>query len=159
MAYPMGMGRRRGDVIVFRLPEAQLNSNGAPSDAETANAAMQGDGKMSDEILIKRVVGLPGDDVEIKGNTVYVNGGKLNEDYMTVPAERPYEAGYRYAYEKLFKVPQERVFVLGDNRNTSDDSRFWGTLKSKDIIGRFVRVLYNEGEHGPNDKRTVPSRP
>ncbi len=77
--------------------------------------------------LIKRVIGLPGDWVEIRDGAVYVNGEKLDEQYLdqvtlgTMPPRQ---------------VPEESIFVMGDNRRASNDSRAFGTVPFDDIIGK-----------------------
>jgi signal peptidase I len=97
-------GPRRGDVIVFKYP-------GEP-----------------DRDFIKRIIGVPGDTVEIKDDgLVYVNGHALAEPYEL---ERPNNS-YGPAV-----VPEGEYFVLGDNRNNSFDSRNWGFVPEKDIIGK-----------------------
>lgn len=84
-----------------------------------------------DEDMIKRVIGLPGETFEIKSGIVYVNGEALDEPYE---AEKP-----RNDFEKI-TVPENHLFVLGDNRNNSLDSRYWGALPIENVIGKaFVR--------------------
>jgi signal peptidase I len=96
-------GPRRGDVVVIHL-HAQ-----------------------SDELLIKRVIGLPGDLVEIRDGRVFVNGHALAEPYVA--------DGTNGSYGPT-TVPPLNIFVLGDNRNFSNDSRSFGTIPLKDVIGR-----------------------
>lgn len=97
----------RGDIIVFLHPNSDLN-------------------------LIKRVVGLPGDHVEIRERTVSVNGVQLNEPY--IQAEPTYTGDW--------VVPEDEFFVLGDNRNSSSDSHSWGFLPEENIIGKAVIVYW-----------------
>lgn len=78
---------------------------------------------------IKRVIGLPGDHVAIYGGVVYVNGEALSEPYIM---EKP------VADLAEVVVPEGYVYVMGDNRNASSDSRAWGPLEIKDIIGQAV---------------------
>lgn len=83
----------------------------------------------SGELWIKRVIGLPGDKVEIKDGKVYINDHALTEPYeMAKP---------NYNYGPLV-VPQNSYFVLGDNRNDSLDSHIWGVLPAKNIVGRAL---------------------
>jgi signal peptidase I len=94
---------QRGDVVVFRFP-------GNP-----------------DRDFIKRIIGEPGDTVEIKNGTVYIDGGALDEPYIT---SKP-----TYTYGPA-EVPPKQYFVLGDNRNNSYDSHVWGFLPEENIIGQ-----------------------
>jgi len=93
----------RGDVIVFVPP------NNSTRD------------------FIKRVIGLPGDRVEIVNGRVFVNGEELREVYPLNPAT--------YSMSSV-NVPADEYFVLGDNRNYSSDSHSWGTVSAKKIIGQ-----------------------
>jgi signal peptidase I len=82
---------------------------------------------------VKRVIGLPGDSVDIHDGAVWVNGHKLTEPYA-VGASEPYELHTPY------KVSDNCYFVMGDNRGNSYDSRFWGCVPRKDIIGTPVMI-------------------
>ena len=96
-------GPRRGDVIVFSPPIG----------AETE--------------FVKRVIGLPGDIVDIVDGEVYVNGVLSTFDDEHTSA---------YAGDYPLTVPEDSYFVLGDNRNVSSDSRQWGLVDADDIVGR-----------------------
>jgi len=93
---------------------------------------------------VKRVIGLPGDTIDIHDGAVWINGQKLTEKYTTGPTEPPadYVALYpgfeppRYPY----KVPPDCFLALGDNRGNSLDSRFWGCVPRKNIIGTPVMI-------------------
>ncbi|HBV98602.1 MAG: signal peptidase [Peptococcaceae bacterium BICA1-7] len=89
--------------------------------------------------LIKRVIGLPGDTLSIKKGIVYINGEALSE---------PYEAEKPFADFKPYKVPEKSYFVMGDNRNDSYDSRFWGPVPEDQIIGKaLVRYFPVDSMH------------
>jgi signal peptidase I len=104
-----------GDVIVFKAPPAVNCSEDGITD------------------LVKRVIGLPGQHLTSKGNTVYVNGKALKEPWTYFHA-----IGSPIGH---VTVPQNSYFVMGDNRANSCDSRFWGTVPRSDIIGKaFLRV-------------------
>jgi signal peptidase I len=81
--------------------------------------------------LIKRVIGLPGDMIGVQNGKVSVNGQVLDEPYI---AATP-------AYSGNWKVPDDQLFVLGDNRNDSSDSHSWGFLPSEKVVGKAV-VIY-----------------
>jgi signal peptidase I len=152
---------RRGDIIVFKLPS---------------------DPKIN---YVKRVIGLPGDSVLIKGNRVFVNGSELPEQRVIVdlPAdsqnrsaleirkiedappgatykvfysenERDNEEaeedfhGMKYGVREPFKVPDRTYFVMGDSRDNSLDSRYWGTVPRENI---FARALYVHWSYNPGD--------
>jgi signal peptidase I len=165
IAYPNSSMPSRGDIITFRIPVAQLDGQDAqpppapdPStqdpnaDGATDKANFAGffQSHAKTEVLIKRVIGLPGDKVLLKGNVVYINGKILKENYKTVPADVEDNNMASYAVVTPLVVPAGELFVIGDNRHNSDDGRFWGTLKRRYVIGRFVHTLYNEGANGPN---------
>jgi signal peptidase I len=82
--------------------------------------------------LIKRVVGLPGDDIRIADGQVIINGLVLNEPYVS--------AQPRYGGE--WSVPEGFLFVLGDNRNDSSDSHAWGLLPLKNVVGKAVLIYW-----------------
>jgi signal peptidase I len=103
----------RGDIVVFERPP------GIP------------DTGIKD--LIKRVIALPGDTVEARDGEVYVNDRHLDEPYL--------DAGARTVNLERQKVPKHHVFVMGDNRGNSEDSRIFGAIDEDLVVGRaFVRV-------------------
>lgn len=84
------------------------------------------------EELIKRVIGLPGDHVRVEGGQVFLNGQLLEETYI---AEAP-----RYSGEWV--VTEGFLFVLGDNRNNSNDSKDWGLLPQENVVGKAVLIYW-----------------
>jgi signal peptidase I len=107
----------RGDVVVFTPPNNERD-------------------------YIKRVIGLPGDTVEVKSGQVYVNSVVLDEPYLKnlIHADMPASV-----------VEEGRYFVMGDNRNNSSDSRAFGTITPQSIVGRAWLVYWP-----PSDWSTVP---
>lgn len=85
------------------------------------------------EIFIKRVIGLPGDRVQIDRGNVLLNGSLLQEPYV------------RYADMRSFPatvVPRDALYVLGDNRIDSNDSRFWGFVPESEVLGKAVAGIW-----------------
>lgn len=82
-----------------------------------------------EEDFIKRIIALPGDRIAIRNGVLFLNGAVIEEDYLEVPP--------RGDMEEMI-VPAAHVFVMGDNRNDSSDSRIWGPLISSEIIGKTV---------------------
>ena len=110
--YRFGIGEiERGDLVVFWYPSDPSKS------------------------YIKRVVGLPGDSVEVQAGVVLVNGRPLAEDY--VPEQ------YRDRLSaSLLTVPEDQYYVLGDHRSSSNDSRSWGPVHRRFIYGKAVFVYW-----------------
>ncbi len=108
---------KRGDVIVFK----------APTDAE--------------KDFIKRVLGIPGDKVLLKDGFVYVNDSKVDESAYLGPDVRTFGGAFMREGEAV-TVPDEQFIVMGDNRPFSSDSREWGLLKRKNIIGKSFFVYW-----------------
>lgn len=117
-------GPQRGDVIVFEPP----NRPG--------------------EDYVKRIIGLPGERIEIRAGQVYINGMPLAEPFKPSPGS--------YTMPNPVVVPEGQVFVLGDNRNNSNDSHNWGTLPMENIVGRAWLSYWPPNEWGviPRDEPT-----
>jgi signal peptidase I len=120
----------RGDVIVFTPP--------APGE---------------DKPYIKRVIGLPGDQVEVRDNHVYVNGTALDEEYI---GGRDSTCPNGWQYCGPLTVPDGSVFVMGDNRTNSEDSRFFGTVPEDNIIGKAWIVYWPSDVWGVVEHRDYP---
>jgi len=93
---------------------------------------------------VKRVIGLPGDEVDVRDGGVWINGKRLQENY-TIGISEPAPPGQApRGYEDVkfpYKVPENCYFAMGDNRENSYDSRFWGCVPRNDILGTPV-VIY-----------------
>mgnify|MGYP000006072030 FL=1 len=95
--------------------------------------------KMGNEEIIKRVIGLPGDEVVYKNNKLYINNKLLDEDFNKV-----YDINlndYNTSVLGSSKVPKNHYFVLGDNRPKSADSRLLGFISQKDIVGKAEYIV------------------
>lgn len=96
--------------------------------------------KDTSRLLIKRVIGLPGERIMVKGGKVFINGGELYEPYLP-ESTKTYEGSL--VKEGLeYQIANESYFVLGDNREQSSDSREYGTFPNELVVGRGVIVYY-----------------
>ena len=91
-----------------------------------------------EEEYIKRVIGLPGDTVSVSRGEVYVNGERLDEPYIAAAAH----------YESTWEVPENSLFVLGDNRNNSSDSHDWGSVGMDYVIGKAILIYWPPEQWG-----------
>ncbi|NPV76337.1 MAG: signal peptidase I [Anaerolineae bacterium] len=107
LAYRLG-NIQHGDIIVFHYP---------PNPSED---------------YIKRVIGLPGDLVQIHNGKIFVNDQELSEKYAASPP----------VYDGEWSVPEGSLFVLGDNRNQSSDSHAWGFVPISNVVGRALAVYW-----------------
>jgi signal peptidase I len=117
-----------GEIVVFRYPLAPGT------------------------IYVKRIVAGPGDEIEIRAKRLFVNGREVNEPYAVHedPTIYPLQPALPEPYRSRdnygpYRVPKESYFVLGDNRDRSADSRFWGVVPHANIVGRVVLVVSPKG--------------
>ena len=110
---------RRGDVIVFRFP------------------------KDEEKDFIKRVIGVPGDTVQVKNKTLFVNGQKQSESYAAYDRSfSPHGMPERDNFGPVL-VPEDAYFVMGDNRDHSLDSRFWGFVDFSKVKGKAFLIYWS----------------
>lgn len=137
---------QRGQIITFEAPskkyvteeEIDLNNPVAVYDYEPQgiiNKFIYYVLETSKTSYIKRVIGIPGDYVEIKDGAVYINGEKLQEDYLQDGLVTDMQQGTRNGNFTGFKVPENCVFCLGDNRTGSIDCRSFGCIQLEKIEG------------------------
>ena len=116
---------RRGDIVVFKYPE----------DPERD--------------FIKRVIGLPGETLELRNKKVYINGQPLDEPYVQflIPPDEDggFDSDVRVQYGPV-TVPEGHYFMMGDNRDNSQDSRYWGFLPHEYVKGKALFVYFSFGE-------------
>ena len=121
---------RRGDIIVFKYPEDPSRD------------------------FIKRVIGLPGDTIEMRNKKVSVNGKPLDEPYVHflyppddgASGAPDVEDGDRRESFPLMTVPADKYFMMGDNRDNSQDSRWWGFLDRDHVKGKALFIYFSFGE-------------
>jgi signal peptidase I len=136
---PLAIGRavlpvrepRRGDVVVFKYPDEP------------------------DRDFIKRIIGLPGETVELRNKKVYINGQPIDEPYVHFlsPPSSDYQEVTSFDVRERYgpvTVPPNQYFVMGDNRDNSQDSRYWGFLPRGYIKGKAA-LIYWSYESGRED--------
>jgi signal peptidase I len=116
-----GRGPHRGEIVIFRSPTDNKD-------------------------YIKRVIALPGEEIEIRENKVYIDGTPIEEEYVALKGSPPHQSNYG-----PITVPEGHVFVLGDNRNLSYDSRFWGPLDERLLRGKaeVIHWSWDGARHRP----------
>ncbi len=130
---------KRGDVMIFYPPFVKLKTTPWAIFSRLTGFFCK------DVAYIKRVIGLPGEKIEIKqGNNgaykVYINDQPLDEEYIM--SEYDYHKCKENMYCGPFVIPENNYFMMGDNRGSSLDSRFWGPLSKERFIGRAVFVFW-----------------
>ncbi len=107
---------QRGDVVVLKPPNEP------------------------DKEFIKRIIGLPGEKVAIRDGKIFINGEELKESY--IPENVGTQGAFFLQTDQEVTVPENQFFVLGDNRNNSSDSRYWGFVPVKEIVGKAWLVYW-----------------
>jgi signal peptidase I len=126
LIYRIGFNPERGDIIVFRFPEDE------------------------EKDFIKRVIGLPGDTIEIRDKNVYVNGTPVEDKAYTQRIDPGVIPGHLNPRDNFgpSTVPEHSYFVLGDNRDQSLDSRFWGYVGESKIKGKATTIYWSWSGQG-----------
>jgi len=140
-------------VKPYRIPSESMASTLVPRDRVLVNKVVYRtrdphrgdivviDSHVLNKVLIKRIVGLPGERIALDGGRVYIDGRALAEPYVDVTGGRREQTdpfigtGKPWSLESPYVIPAGHYFVMGDNREVSDDSRDWGTVPRSEIIG------------------------
>jgi len=167
---------RRGDIIVFKYP----SKIGTGETTGTNEKIVQ-----FKTLFIKRVIGLPGETIEVRGADVLINGkvlpeyrltardrnlgsdnaelkelstqgNRAGEPYTVYLSPSPHSAGFDYAVGKPFQIPEGHYFMMGDNRDNSADSRVWGPVPRELVVGRALFVIYSYDKHAPSSDAPFP---
>jgi signal peptidase I len=122
---------QRGDIVVFHPP-------------------------FDGPVLIKRIIGLPGDSISLTDGAVYINGKRLDEPYVRrvngVPEpSEPFSNGLPWSLQRPYTVPADSYFVMGDNRTDSGDSREFGPVPRGKLVGRAFALYWPPGRIGGVD--------
>jgi signal peptidase I len=126
----------RGDIVVFTSPFENTQSAKPALPERVVHGILESIGlrQPSTEDFIKRVIGLPGETVEGREGHIFVDGRQLNEPYLW---ERP--VGMEFPPTK---VPDGKLWVMGDNRNRSSDSRVFGPIAERKVVGRAILRIW-----------------
>ncbi len=139
LAYQWG-DPMRGDIVVFRDPAEPEIDESIPEAVIRSVLEAVGVRTRGRDDLIKRVVGLPGESVAIEDNRVLINGVALDESYLSASSAMPDEGP--------FEIGSGEVFVMGDNRQFSFDSRRFGTIPHDDLIGEAFLTIWPVSNFG-----------
>lgn len=131
-------GPQLGDIVVFHPPsgaDARQVSAMCGGPRVPGTPCLRPARGVSDDTYIKRIVGLPGDRIAVRGGHVIRNGHPVHEPYASGCSGDPCELGE-------FRIPRGRYFMMGDNRGHSSDSRFWGPVPRDQVIGRAFATYW-----------------
>lgn len=132
-----------GDIVVFHPPKGADNPGGPLCGAPTeglgsSRACSTPTGERSDQTFIKRVVGVGGDRIQIRDGHV-IRNGRRQDDSFTRPCGSD---GQGCTFQGTITVPEGSFFMMGDNRGQSDDSRFWGPVPKRWVIGTAIATYW-----------------
>jgi len=143
---------QRGDIVVFRAPKEADMENDPPVE----------------NTLIKRCMGVPGDTILIDADGVHRSGKLLKESYIKEPMNPEILRSAVFAVGKSLTLGPRQYFMMGDNRNNSNDSRYWGVVSRERVIGKAqmiflpfsrIRFLRNDSPVETNDSVSTPNSP
>jgi signal peptidase I len=136
---PRWAAYERGDIVVFRPPDPYRTADDTP--------------------FIKRVIGLPGETVELRGGAVYVDGVELREDYVHADEGEQPTTGPEIEGRTSWLLPDGSLFVMGDHRSASEDSRTFGPIQLSSILGRAWLRYWPFDAFGVLETPTYPRSP
>ena len=132
----------RGDVIVFDDPRGGFEEPAESVFESATRNVLESIGLATPRSeFIKRVIGLPGDVVEGRDGAIHVNGSRLDEPYLKDP-------GYQIAPFGPVTIQPGQLFVMGDNRASSQDSRFFGPIPEEDVVGKAFVIIWPPSRWG-----------
>jgi signal peptidase I len=139
LSHRLGSTPKVGDVVVFRPPadaDAGTCGDGASGAGTPRPCATPGPGR-HDQVFIKRVVAVGGDTIAVRDGRAVRNGRVADEPFI-----RSCDGGSGCDFPEAIRVPDGYVFLMGDNRGGSDDSRYWGPIPVSRIIGKAIATYW-----------------